>query len=64
MPTYEYRCSRCGGEWEQEQRISEPPITRCSSCGTETAKRLISKGTGFTLKGGGWASENYGPSRR
>jgi len=63
MPTYEYRCSSCACEWEAEQRISEAAMTRCSACGQETAKRLISFGGGFTLKGGGWAADKYGSTR-
>lgn len=63
MPTYEYGCSDCGTEWEQQQKISDAAIKDCPVCGKQTAKRLISRGTGFALKGGGWASDNYGSTR-
>lgn len=58
--TYEYLCQDCGNQWEAEQSIKEKPLTRCPSCGAEAAKRLISGGTGFLLKGGGWYADGYG----
>ena len=58
--TYEYQCTECGHAWEQSQKISEPPEKKCPACGKEAAKRLISGGTGFQLKGGGWAADGYG----
>lgn len=63
MPTYEYACAACGGEWEREQKISEPAETDCPRCQKPTAKRLISRGGGFSLKGGGWAADKYGSTR-
>lgn len=63
MPTYEYGCSACGQEWEELQRITEPPIEVCPKCGKNTAHRLISAGTGFILKGGGWYSDLYSSAK-
>ena len=63
MPTYEYRCTACGKEWEEVQRISEPPLEVCPACGKPTAHRLISAGTGFILKGGGWYSDLYSSAK-
>ena len=59
MPTYEYACSACGHEWEQTQRIVDPPIDACPKCAKSAAHRLISRGTNFILKGGGWYSDLY-----
>src|SRR5579859_7435849 len=59
MPTYEYACSACGHEWEETQRIVDPPIDVCPKCSKGAAHRLISRGTGFILKGGGWYSDLY-----
>ena len=58
MPTYEYRCEKCGHEFEREQRITEDPIKTCPRCKAPRAKRLISATT-FVLKGGGWYSDLY-----
>ena len=65
MPTYPYRCtySRCGHAWEAEQRITEPPLKRCPKCGKNTAKRQISGGGAFILKGGGWYADGYGSNK-
>ncbi len=60
MPTYEYACSSCQHEWELEQSIKDSPITECPSCHQGTAKRQISRGAGFILKGGGWYADLYG----
>lgn len=58
--TYEYLCGGCGHEWEAEQPISAKPLKRCPKCGKNQAKRQISGGTGFVLKGGGWYADLYG----
>ncbi|MHB8204383.1 MAG: FmdB family zinc ribbon protein [Desulfomonilaceae bacterium] len=58
MPIYEYRCEKCGKEFEAWQRISDDPIENCSECGG-TAKKLISQST-FVLKGSGWYVTDYG----
>jgi putative FmdB family regulatory protein len=63
MPTYEYGCTACGSEWEELQRITEPPIEVCPKCGKNAAHRLISAGTGFILKGGGWYSDLYSSAK-
>ena len=59
MPTYEYACSSCKHEWELEQSIKENAITECPSCHQASAKRQISRGGGFILKGGGWYADAY-----
>jgi putative FmdB family regulatory protein len=60
MPTYDYICTSCGNAWELEQRIVEDPAKDCPKCGQATAKRQISSGAGFILKGGGWYADLYG----
>ena len=59
MPTYEYACATCG-TFDQEQRITDPALKSCPTCGAEV-KRLISRSS-FSLKGGGWYSDGYGSS--
>ncbi len=63
MPTYEYACAACGHQWEQIQRIVEAPIEVCPKCTKSSAHRLISGGTNFILKGGGWYSDLYASSK-
>jgi putative FmdB family regulatory protein len=62
MPTYEYACSSCNNEWEFEQSIKDAALTECPACKQPTAKRQISRGTGFILKGSGWYSDLYSSS--
>ena len=59
MPTYEYACTSCAHEWEAEQSIKEAALSDCPSCLNATARRQISRGTGFILKGSGWYSDLY-----
>ena len=62
MPTYEYVCSACKNEWEAEQSMKDNALTECPRCKEQTARRQISRGTGFILKGGGWYSDLYASS--
>jgi putative FmdB family regulatory protein len=62
MPTYEYACLSCKHEWEFEQSIKDNAITECPACHQQTAKRQISRGTGFILKGSGWYADLYSSS--
>ena len=58
MPIYEYRCSECGFQDEYLQKVSEPPMKVCPSCGKETFKKLLSA-AGFQLKGSGWYATDF-----
>lgn len=60
--TYEYACAACNHHWEAEQSISDKPLKKCPRCSKAKAKRLVSGGTGFLLKGGGWYADGYGSS--
>ncbi|HEY4122419.1 MAG TPA: zinc ribbon domain-containing protein, partial [Byssovorax sp.] len=59
---YEYACSNCNAEWEEEQSIKADATKECPRCHEPTAKRQISRGGGFILKGGGWYSDLYASS--
>lgn len=61
--TYDYICTACAHVWEAEQRISEDPLKDCPNCHESTAKRQISGGQGFILKGGGWYSDLYSSAK-
>ena len=58
MPIYEYRCSSCGNEHEVLQKISEPLLTTCPTCGKDTLTKLVSA-AGFQLKGSGWYATDF-----
>jgi len=55
MPTYEYKCKKCGNIFEKFQSITADPIKKCKSCDGEVY-RLISKNGNFILKGNGFYS--------
>jgi len=58
MPIYEYRCSECGFQDEYLQKVSEPPMTVCPSCGKATFTKMLSA-AGFQLKGSGWYATDF-----
>lgn len=58
MPIYEYKCKRCGKEFEVFQRISDPEIKSCQFCEGPVSK-LVSLSS-FQLKGSGWYVTDYG----
>jgi putative FmdB family regulatory protein len=59
MPIYEYRCTACGSEWEEVQKITDSPVEVCPECREPQAHRLISR-TSFMLRGTGWYVTDYG----
>jgi putative FmdB family regulatory protein len=58
MPTYEYRCSGCGTDFELYQKISDEPAKSCPECGS-SVQRIISAGAGFLFKGSGFYTTDY-----
>jgi len=58
MPTYEYKCPKCGTRFERFQRITAPPTLPCPKCG-KRAERLISGGHGLVFKGSGFYETDY-----
>jgi putative FmdB family regulatory protein len=58
MPIYEYRCSKCGFQDEYLQKVSEPPLKVCPSCGKAKFEKLLSA-PGFHLKGSGWYATDF-----
>ncbi|MGM9998361.1 MAG: FmdB family zinc ribbon protein [Candidatus Bruticola sp.] len=53
MPIYVYRCSQCHKEVEELQHVSDPPLTTCPDCGTETMHKVVSS-VGIIFKGSGF----------
>jgi putative FmdB family regulatory protein len=58
MPIYEYRCSACGQLHEVLQKVTEPPLTECPSCGKAGMQKLLTA-AGFQLKGSGWYATDF-----
>jgi putative FmdB family regulatory protein len=53
MPTYDYKCTECGHEFEHFQAMSDDPLQSCPQCGG-LLRRLIGGGTGVIFKGSGF----------
>ena len=52
MPTYEYRCDRCGENFEVFQKFTDKPLRRHPQCGGQVekvfhARGVVFKGSGF-----------------
>jgi putative FmdB family regulatory protein len=57
MPTYGYRCTKCGHQFEVFQRMSDEPIQICPVCEGKVTKMLYPSGVVF--KGSGYYSTDY-----
>ena len=62
MPVYTYRCDNCGVQFEQSQKFSDSPLTRCPECGKKTLKKVYTP-VGIVFKGSGfYATDHRSPS--
>ena len=52
MPTYEYRCTKCGEHLEVVQSFKDAPLTECPQCAGELRK--VYSPVGIVLKGSGF----------
>ena len=60
MPTYVYRCQKCGEEIEVVQSMSDPPLKRCKVC--RGALKRVYHPVGIVLKGSGFYKTDYASS--
>lgn len=58
MPTYEYKCDKCGHDFEELQSIKADPLTKCPVCKGEI-HRVINGGAGLIFKGTGFYITDY-----
>ncbi|WP_317204380.1 FmdB family zinc ribbon protein, partial [Janthinobacterium sp.] len=58
MPIYAYRCDECGFAKDVLQKMSDPVLTVCLSCGKPTFKKQLTA-AGFQLKGTGWYATDF-----
>jgi putative FmdB family regulatory protein len=66
MPTYQYKCSKCDGEFEAMQSMKDQPLTKCElpvgrakkKCGGRV-QRQIGAGAGLIFKGSGFYITDY-----
>ena len=63
MPTYQYRCTECGGQLEAVQKFTDDPLTVHEDCGGRLRK--VFSPVGIVFKGSGFYrtdSRGSGPS--
>ena len=58
MPTYEYKCKKCGDVFEVFHSMSSEPVKKCPKCGGDV-KKLIGSGAGTIFKGTGFYHTDY-----
>jgi len=58
MPIYAYRCADCGFAQDIMQKMSDPLLTVCPSCGKSEFKKQVTA-AGFQLKGSGWYATDF-----
>ena len=61
MPIYEYRCEN-GHLFEVMQKIADPPVTACETCGAPVQRVFHPIAVHF--KGSGFYNTDYGTARR
>jgi putative FmdB family regulatory protein len=62
MPSYEYRCEKCGHIFEEFTRsVDHENIKPCPKCGNMTEREIFSPG--FKLSGKGFYINDYGPGK-
>ena len=58
MPIYEYRCLKCGHQFEKIQKISDNPARKCEKCGDRVTR--VFHPVAIRFKGSGFYTTDYG----
>lgn len=58
MPIYEYQCQDCAHELEAMQKVSDPRLVDCPSCGAPGLRKKLSV-SAFRLSGSGWYETDF-----
>ena len=60
MPTYDYKCQKCGHQYEVFQSMKDDRLTDCTleECDGQV-KRLLGTGAGIIFKGSGFYETDY-----
>jgi len=62
MPVYTYRCTNCGFVFDQQQKFSDQPLTRCPECEKKSLQKVFQP-VGIVFKGSGfYATDHRSPS--
>jgi len=58
MPIYAYKCESCGHRQDVLQKISDPALDTCPTCGAGSFVKQVTA-AGFQLKGSGWYATDF-----
>lgn len=60
--THEYKCIKCEQDFEYFHMSTDDQVAECPHCETKSPEheRKFTMNSGFILKGGAWAKDNYG----
>ena len=58
MPIFDYKCPKCGAIIKDNLVPNSEYVVNCYTC-YERMERMFPDHTSFSLKGKGWASDNY-----
>jgi len=58
MPIYAYKCGSCGFAKDLLQKMSDPALHICPSCGQDSFSKQLTA-AGFQLKGSGWYATDF-----
>jgi putative FmdB family regulatory protein len=62
MPTYDFRCTKCGEDFEYYQSFSDEPLKKHPGCGGKVTK--VMSAAGIVLKGSGFYKTDSTDSAR
>jgi putative FmdB family regulatory protein len=57
MPLYEYKCKKCGHQFERIQKFSDKMVKKCPDCGGPVEQMISAPAVQF--KGTGWYVTDY-----
>jgi putative FmdB family regulatory protein len=57
MPLYEYKCKKCGHQFEKIQKYSDRMVRKCPDCGGVVEQMISAPAVQF--KGTGWYVTDY-----
>jgi putative FmdB family regulatory protein len=58
MPIYQYKCQDCEHQLEALQKMSDPLLVDCPSCGHPALRKQLTAAA-FKLKGTGWYETDF-----
>ncbi|MCP4851222.1 MAG: FmdB family transcriptional regulator [Actinomycetia bacterium] len=62
MPTYQYRCQTCEGEFELRQSFTDDALTTCIDVECHGPVNKVFSGVGIAFKGDGFYKNDHGSS--